>query len=327
MSAGGATGFAPDDRIARLASHREVGPTTMASPKSTLARVDPRPRAVVSRPDVGAAGHIIQRSDLTSHRLVVAEPTLILVEEGRKRIRWSGGECVASPGEALSLQAGEVVDISNTPGRDGTYRALWICWCAELIETSGPDRPSQSPGVALHTRLGEAFHGAFHSAFDGMGDVGALPPSIATHRLREVLLWLAERGFHFTSPGPTSLGQEVRRLLAIDPAVEWSMERMARETATSVPTLRRKLTAEGTAFRDLVQDVRMSHALALLQNTDDPVLHIALATGYASASRFTARFRARFGYLPTDVRGENRGRTRITSIERPPAARPRTTAR
>jgi AraC-like DNA-binding protein len=73
--------------------------------------------------------------------------------------------------------------------------------------------------------------------------------------------------------------------------------------------LRRKLAAEGTAFRDLVQDVRMVHALSLLQNTDVPVLHVALAAGYASASRFTARFRTRFGYLPTDIRGQNRGHT------------------
>ena len=86
------------------------------------------------------------------------------------------------------------------------------------------------------------------------------------------------------------------------------MERVAHETATSVPTLRRKLAAEGVVFRDLVQDVRMSHALALLQNTDTPVLQVAISSGYASPSRFTARFRARFGYLPTDIRGQHRGR-------------------
>ena len=85
------------------------------------------------------------------------------------------------------------------------------------------------------------------------------------------------------------------------------MERLARKTATSVPTLRRRLAAEGVVFRELVQDVRMSHALALLQNTDASVLHVAMAVGYASASRFAARFRARFGYLPTDIRGEKRG--------------------
>ena len=266
-------------------------------------------RTVLMRSGVGAAGHIVQRSDLTSHRVVVDQASLILVEEGRKRIRWSGGECVASPGEALSLHAGEVVDISNTPGRSGTYRALWICWCSELLAApSSAVRRRSSPRVALHAKLGEAFHASFYRAFDGLSDSDGLPASIATSRLQEVLLWLGERGFHFPPPMPASLGQEVRRLLSSDPSADWSMEQVARETATSIPTLRRKLAAEGVAFRDLVHDVRMSHALSLLQNTDTPVLHVALATGYASASRFSARFRARFGYLPTDIRGQSRGR-------------------
>ncbi len=71
---------------------------------------------VLARPGVGAAGHIIHRSDVTTRRIVVNQATLILVEEGIKRIRGSGGECVAHAGEALSLHPGETVDISNTPG-------------------------------------------------------------------------------------------------------------------------------------------------------------------------------------------------------------------
>ncbi|WP_207478695.1 helix-turn-helix transcriptional regulator [Arenibaculum pallidiluteum] len=263
---------------------------------------------VLARPGVGAAGHIVQRSDLTSRRVMVEQATLILVEEGRKRIRWSGGECTAGAAEALTLQAGEVVDIANTPGRGGTYRALWIAWLPELLATAAVAGRHAGPRVALHGGLDAAFHTSFHRAFDALSDADALPASIATHRLQEVLLWLGERGFRFAPPGPESIGQQVRRILSADPSADWSMERVAREAATSVPTLRRRLAAEGVAFRDLLQDVRMSHALALLQNTDAPVLHVALAAGYASASRFTARFRARFGYLPTDIRGQSRGR-------------------
>ena len=212
-------------------------------------RLGASPRCVLTRPGVGAAGHIVQRSDLTSHRIVITEATLILVEEGRKRILWPGGACVAQPGEVLSLHAGEVVDISNTPGRRGTYRALWICWTPEL---------------------------------------------------------LVESGFHFPPPVAASLAQRVRGLISVDPAADWSMQKVAHETAMSISTLRRKLAAEGIIFRELMQDVRMSHALAQLQNTDAPVLEVARATGYDSASRFAARFRARFGYLPSDIRGQNR---------------------
>jgi AraC-like DNA-binding protein len=259
---------------------------------------------------VGAAGHVVQRSDLATHRVVVEQASLILVEDGCKRIRWSGGECVARAGEALSVQAGEVVDFANTPGRSGTYRALWICWQPELLVATSTLRQPHGPRVARHAALDEAFRASFHRAFDGMDGATGLPSRVAIHRLQEVLLWLGERGFHFPPPGPVSLGQRVRRLLAADPSAEWLMGQVAHETATSVSTLRRKLTAEGVVFRELLHDVRMSHALALLENTDAPVLHVALATGYASASRFSARFRARFGYLPTDIRGQNRGNRR-----------------
>jgi AraC-like DNA-binding protein len=284
---------------------------------TSTVRLGSGPRTVLTRPGVGAAGHIVQRSDLTSHRVVTDHATLILVEEGQKRIRWSGGECVASAGEALALQAGEVVDISNKTGRSGSYHALWICWSSELLAaSSNATRRQPSPRVLLHTALDDAFRASFHRAFDGLDDGNGLPASIATHRLREVLLWLGERRFYFELPAPASPGQQVRRLVSADPSADWSMERVARETATSVPTLRRRLAAAGTAFRDVVQDVRMAHALSLLQNTDVPVLDVALAAGYASASRFSARFRARFGYLPTDIRGQNRGGTGASSPTR-----------
>lgn len=259
------------------------------------------PRRVLVRPDVGAAGHIIQRSDLTTRRAVVDRATLILVEEGRKRVRGASGEVTAGPGEAVAIQPGEVVDIANTPGPRGSYRALWICWADELL---GEPPRRASPRLAAHTRLAGEFLAAFQRAFDGLR--GDLPASVAVHRLREVLLWLGERRFQFTPPPPPSLEQRVRRLLAADPAATWPMELVARETATSVPTLRRRLAAEGAAFRDILLDVRMAHALALLQNTDEPVLSVALAAGYTSPSRFTARFRARFGHLPTEIRRRRR---------------------
>lgn len=287
--------------------HSTTGETRMTSGGSkSQVRLGSGPRTMLMRPGVGAAGHIVQRSDLTSHRLVVDQATLILVEHGCKRIAWQGGTSVAEPGEALSLQPGEVVDISNTPGPDGCYRALWLVWSPELI---GTGRQWPGPGVAAHAALGNDFIASFQRAFDGLDGSGGLPDSIAVSRLREVLLWLAERDFHFRGADRPSVSQQVRRLLSSDPSADWSMQYVARATATSIPTLRRRLAAEGVAFRDLLQDVRMSHALALLQNTDDPVLNIALAAGYASASRFAARFRTRFGYLPTDIRGQNRGRS------------------
>ena len=272
-----------------------------------LVSVSTGPRALLSRAGVGAAGLIVQRADLTTRRVLVDQPTLILVEHGTKRIRWSGGECVARPGDGIAVQGGELVDISNTPGPSGSYTARWLVWSDELLE--GTPLPARRPSrrVVTHRALPVAFVESYRRACDAL-DASDLPASIATSRVREPLLWLAERGFHFDRPTTLSLTVRVRRLLSTDPAAEWPMEKVAKATATSVPTLRRRLADEGMVFRDVLQDVRMLHALTLLQNTDASVLQVSISVGYTSSSRFAARFRARFGYLPTDVRGQRRSR-------------------
>lgn len=61
-------------------------------------------------------------------------------------------------------------------------------------------------------------------------------------------------------------------------------------------------------MRELLQDVRMTQALTLLQSTDISVLDVGLAVGYDSASRFAVRFRERFGFAPSAIRGQKRDR-------------------
>lgn len=86
----------------------------------------------------------------------------------------------------------------------------------------------------------------------------------------------------------------------------WTAAIVARQLHMSEATLRRHLAAEGNSFSSLLADVRMSHALSLLQSTDLPVGNIAHDVGYESASRFATRFRKRFGFAPTAVRGHRR---------------------
>jgi transcriptional regulator GlxA family with amidase domain len=50
----------------------------------------------------------------------------------------------------------------------------------------------------------------------------------------------------------------------------------------------------------------MSFAMVLLQSTQHAVNRIALQVGYESASRFAIRFRERFGFAPTAIRGHAR---------------------
>jgi AraC-like DNA-binding protein len=267
---------------------------------------DPGERTILVRAGIGAAGRVIQRSDLTARRITVEQPTLILVEDGVKRLAWPDGMATAGAGDALAVQPGTVVDIANTPGPGGSYRALWISWSPELVPQASA---FTSARVTALSRLESAFRGAIGRALDALGDAGEpVPDGIVAHRLHEVLAWLGERGFRFAPPAPETVGARIRRLLAADPAGDWSMDAVARGLGASVATLRRRLATESVTFRDLLQDVWMEHALTLLQNTDAPVLNIAFAVGYDSPSRFSTRFRTRFGFLPSDIRGQARGR-------------------
>ena len=61
-----------------------------------------------------------------------------------------------------------------------------------------------------------------------------------------------------------------------------------------------------TSLTDLLADARMATALTLLQATTQSVSQIALSVGDESPSRFAVRFRHRFGFAPTAVRGHGR---------------------
>ncbi len=267
------------------------------------------PRTTIMRPRVGAAGRVIQPTRLRAHRVTIDLPTLILVEEGRKRVQWVGGECTASPGDAVALAAGQVVEISNSPAPHGSYKARWISWSFETIGAFASSSTSVAPfAVAtLLPRLTSEFRSAYRSAFDSLLDLAGVPAPVAEHRLREVLVWLQEKGIGFSAAEPERLSLRLRRLLLNDPGFPWSINEVARYANSSPATLRRRLRSENLSFREILQDVRMSYALTLLHNSEMPVLSIAMAVGYDSASRFSARFRSRFGYLPSDVRGHKRG--------------------
>jgi len=93
------------------------------------------------------------------------------------------------------------------------------------------------------------------------------------------------------------LSARLARYLGVEPGTDHTLETLAPHFAMSRASLVRKLAAEGRSFRQLLTQVRMSHALTLLQQALTP-LEVALACGYDSPSRFAARFKQEFGLTP-----------------------------
>lgn len=132
-----------------------------------------------------------------------------------------------------------------------------------------------------------------------------IPTSVIRHMLVELLIWLAHQGYYFVIPTKKSITSKIRHLIGSSLSSNWHAADVANQLAMSEATLRRHLAKEGQQFSGILSDVRMCHALSMLQCTNMPITQIALEVSYESASRFTARFKNRFGFLPKQIR-ENR---------------------
>ncbi|MGA7980859.1 MAG: helix-turn-helix transcriptional regulator [Chromatiaceae bacterium] len=64
-------------------------------------------------------------------------------------------------------------------------------------------------------------------------------------------------------------------------------------------TLNRRLNAQGTSFKELLQEVRFEISQQLLRDTRLPVVEVAEALGYAAAGAFTRAFQRWSGKSPT----------------------------
>lgn len=81
------------------------------------------------------------------------------------------------------------------------------------------------------------------------------------------------------------------------------IEMIAKEVHTSPTKLKANFKIVfGFSILQYHKEKNMLLAMQLIQNSKIHIKHIALLTGYDSASRFTANFKKRFGKLPSEVR-------------------------
>jgi AraC-like DNA-binding protein len=77
---------------------------------------------------------------------------------------------------------------------------------------------------------------------------------------------------------------------------------VARRLGLSGRTLQRRLNEEGLSFSDLVDDVRRTAALGLIENSRFSVFEVAALAGYRDAESFRAAFVRWTGVTPRDYR-------------------------
>lgn len=228
------------------------------------------------------------------------ELTLMRVHAGTKRAGHGAGKTEIREGEILAVTPGVSLQIENLPpSRHAPYVAQCLGIGNDMLRASArAPRRNRQAWAAL--RPTPALDQAWQHAIRGLED--GLPESLLRHRVGELLEALTLAGFTPILAREIGTAEQVRAILASDPARAWRAEAVAAGLAMSAATLRRKLAAEHASFRGIVQEVRLVHALMLLQGTRQPIQRVAMACGYTSTSRFAARFRDRFGTLPSELR-------------------------
>lgn len=263
-------------------------------------------RTIRSRSGIGSAAEVVQHASLLCRRLASDGPGLVLVESGRKIIRSGDVELTASVGQVVLVPDGCDFDVINEPAADGPYRAVALNFAPGLFQGLQAASAPSLRGIEVLADPPAAFRQACDVAVQAIAGHDVLPEAVAAARVREILLWLDGFGYRFELRGGSDLVARLRSMLVREPGRAWRAAPVAASIGMSEPSLRRHLAIRGTSFTDLLIDVRMTAALYLLQSTDQAITQIALDVGYDSASRFSVRFRSRFGFAPSEIRGHHR---------------------
>jgi AraC-like DNA-binding protein len=229
-----------------------------------------------------------------------ADTCLMLILNGEKQLHQSDTRAFGA-GQCLLIPAGTELTFTNQPAADG-YLAWVIPLPAEALEDIAPGPVERD----YRTFVADDLLLTLLCQWLQLPADFRLQPESLRLRRAEIVRHLQQSGFSATLRAGLlrQWSNRVRRLLASDLSRDWQVAEVCLQMAVSESTLRRKLDDEGTRFRDLLSELRLSHGLNLLQVSQQSIQQIADACGYRSASRFSERFRQRFGVAPSELRAQ-----------------------
>ncbi len=243
------------------------------------------------------AWHHYRLRTLTTHH-----DALVTVLRGTKQLISPTQTLTVAPGQAVMMAAGTTWDVINDPRGHTRYEALVLAFEPGWVQaTTGLAwaRPPQTVHTARVCATDTALRDAAQRTLDH-----SLSAPLMRHRIQEVLLLLAERGWAYAPRQERPWPDRVRQMVAQRPDADWSAAALAAVFHVSESTLRRRLDDASLPLATLVRDTRLEVALGLLQTTTLSVGEVAQRCGWASHSRFSAAFQARWGTSPRWVRGQ-----------------------
>ncbi|WP_172566231.1 AraC family transcriptional regulator [Vibrio navarrensis] len=231
--------------------------------------------------------------------VAILSPSIIQVRTGSKRLYWQESTLELNQRHLLYCPASQKLTFENLPAhgqfasRQFSFSLLPEPAMLELSQTratsDGPVRKT-SPSI-LHS-------------LDILASLNTQELTLATQAFWLLGLYqqLAEAGkLHLLFPlGAARFEQKLSEFIAAEPGKNHQIEDACHHFALSKATLIRRLKEEGTQYRQVLTNVRLGHALNLMQNGVRSSGELALMCGYQSTERFTQRFRQRFGLTPRE---------------------------
>jgi AraC-like DNA-binding protein len=238
------------------------------------------------------------------------EATLLQVKSGQLNLRYGQDLAFQLDNEEhiiLVAPHSLAAKINKTPDPvNGSFQSLYLSFSPELVAAFYRNHAqfftTLSPFNGFKTLfLDSELRDSLDYCLRGL-NIESTSYSVQQNRLSGVLIALAERGILFMPRDSEPIGSRLTTLLAASPAFAWTAANAGQQLGMSEATLRRRLAEEQTHFRTLLLDIRMHHAMMLLQTTSWGLSQIADACGYRAASRFSSRFKQRFGCSHADIR-------------------------
>ncbi|MGF1778421.1 helix-turn-helix transcriptional regulator [Vibrio nomapromontoriensis] len=229
----------------------------------------------------------------------IHSPSIIQIISGSKRLFWKDSAVDISQSQILLCEASASLCFENLPQKGRFLSRMFSFYCQPtnaMLELSAQSASkAETPAIEMDSALRDTLNALFSF------DLHRMSQTTQTFWVMGLFQQLAEKGvLHQLFTNTSAFSQQLSHYLSYEPGEEHALETVAERFAMSRATLIRKLKQEGTQYREVLAEVRFSHALQLMQNGHDNVLKLAQQCGYQSASRFSQRFKGKFGVTPAD---------------------------
>lgn len=227
----------------------------------------------------------------------IVKPLLMVVLNGNKTLG-KNNELTCHAGDFIFLASSPAINMRNIPKNKA--------YCALIIEFDYQDfnglqtRPLNKQDCCIGkvtSTLEKCLQQFVESAQWAPKQLWAL-------RKREIIELLCHMGHNeiLSMVGNPKIGHRLHDMFCEQKFHPLTIQDICERLAMSESTLRRKLKLEGTSVQEIKDQARLGLGLHLLQTTRHSIVLIAEKCGYQSQSRFTDRFKKRFGLTPSELR-------------------------